>query len=242
MNKIITLLGISLLFASWDAFPQTGFLRGETTSGMMKTCYYNVLGDSYAKTISNVDLCPVSINVNQSPSVNPFSSRSQLHPFTKIGPFMGAEDVARISQQIRGNRLQNQLLQLQIQQQRMQLEQSRSRTYQQNNTQTYRSATTQKSQTLAQPKPRIEEDVRERVRYIIDRSQSSKNTSSQNHNSSTSSEVRNQQNQGMVSQSSKKPLSTVVPTANETRKTEWVHEVGGRKIHCVRTGELTVCR
>lgn len=40
----------------------TCFYKGERTSGMNKICYYDCLGSEAAITISNVSLCPLSIN------------------------------------------------------------------------------------------------------------------------------------------------------------------------------------
>lgn len=39
---------------------KTGFLKGERMQGMSKICFYDVLGESYALTISSVSLCPLS--------------------------------------------------------------------------------------------------------------------------------------------------------------------------------------
>lgn len=37
------------------------FKSGEQESGMNKICYYDCLGSAYAITISNVQLCPLTI-------------------------------------------------------------------------------------------------------------------------------------------------------------------------------------
>ena len=42
----------------------TAFKIGEQTTGMTKQCFYNALGNVYTKTISSVELCPLSIQVN----------------------------------------------------------------------------------------------------------------------------------------------------------------------------------
>jgi len=39
---------------------KTGFLKGDHEQGLSKMCYYDVLGESYALTISAVKLCPLS--------------------------------------------------------------------------------------------------------------------------------------------------------------------------------------
>jgi len=44
----------------------TGFLKGETTEGFNKVCYYDVLGDTHTKNVSSVSICPLSISVNRS--------------------------------------------------------------------------------------------------------------------------------------------------------------------------------
>lgn len=38
------------------------FKTGEQESGMSKICYYDCLGSTYAITISNIALCPLSID------------------------------------------------------------------------------------------------------------------------------------------------------------------------------------
>jgi hypothetical protein len=56
---------IALLFAgSALAFCKTGFLKYETPcTGFNKLCHYDVLGDDYAKNVSCVSLCPLTIEV-----------------------------------------------------------------------------------------------------------------------------------------------------------------------------------
>ena len=44
------------------AYAATGFLKGEKTDGMYKTCYYDCLGGEVAITISAAKLCPLSIS------------------------------------------------------------------------------------------------------------------------------------------------------------------------------------
>ena len=39
---------------------------GEKTTGMTKQCYYDALGNEYTRTISSVELCPLSIRVRTS--------------------------------------------------------------------------------------------------------------------------------------------------------------------------------
>jgi hypothetical protein len=41
----------------------TAFKTGERTTGMTKQCYYNYLGSGYTKTVSSVELCPLSVTV-----------------------------------------------------------------------------------------------------------------------------------------------------------------------------------
>lgn len=39
------------------------FLVGEKTTGMTKQCIYSALGNTYVKTISAVQLCPINLEV-----------------------------------------------------------------------------------------------------------------------------------------------------------------------------------
>ena len=43
-----------------DAGAVIGFLEGEREQGLSKICYYDVLGETYALTISSVSLCPIN--------------------------------------------------------------------------------------------------------------------------------------------------------------------------------------
>ncbi len=41
----------------------TAFKTGEKTSGMTKQCYYDALGSEYTRTVSSIELCPITIQV-----------------------------------------------------------------------------------------------------------------------------------------------------------------------------------
>lgn len=41
----------------------TAFKTGEKTTGMTKQCFYQALGNEYTRTVSSVELCPLSIKV-----------------------------------------------------------------------------------------------------------------------------------------------------------------------------------
>ena len=41
----------------------TAFNTGEETTGMTKQCFYDALGSAYTRTISSIELCPLSIQV-----------------------------------------------------------------------------------------------------------------------------------------------------------------------------------
>jgi hypothetical protein len=70
----ITLSAISLCPLSYDfitsppnphantppAGGKAGFLKGERTQGLSKVCFYDVLGETYAISVSAVSLCPLS--------------------------------------------------------------------------------------------------------------------------------------------------------------------------------------
>lgn len=46
----------------------TAYKTGEQVTGMTKQCYYNGLGNQYTQTIQAIQLCPLSIKVQQRPS------------------------------------------------------------------------------------------------------------------------------------------------------------------------------
>lgn len=103
----------------------------------------------------------------------------------------------------------------------------------------------QRAQTSVQSNPRIEEVGQAETGYIAG------DPSDENHNPSIPGDLRNQR-----SQVSEKPVneSSAVdkgdskqPGGNQNdsskvNKTEWVRDVGGRKLYCVRTAGQTICQ
>jgi predicted DNA-binding transcriptional regulator AlpA len=49
----------------------TAFKTGEQTTGMTKQCYYQYLSSTYTRTVSSVDLCPLTIEVEANPNSTP---------------------------------------------------------------------------------------------------------------------------------------------------------------------------
>lgn len=47
----------------------TALKTGEQATGMTKQCYYSAAGQSYTRTISSVEICPLSIDVPSTPPV-----------------------------------------------------------------------------------------------------------------------------------------------------------------------------
>ena len=52
----------------------TAFKTGEQTTGMTKQCYYSFGASRYTQTVSNINLCPLSIEVPTSPTSVPTAS------------------------------------------------------------------------------------------------------------------------------------------------------------------------
>lgn len=67
MAKFVVLLIGSLLFViGWgSAKAETCFSAGERSAGMNKICYYDCLSGQASKTISSVELCPLSVDSGQ---------------------------------------------------------------------------------------------------------------------------------------------------------------------------------
>jgi len=59
MKKLI----ITLLLISFTSHAGIAFLKYQYKSGLNKICVYNHLGSDVAKTISNYQLCPLTIKV-----------------------------------------------------------------------------------------------------------------------------------------------------------------------------------
>jgi len=46
----------------------TAFKTGEQTTGMTKQCFYDALGSAYTRTVSSIDLCPLTVQVPTNPT------------------------------------------------------------------------------------------------------------------------------------------------------------------------------
>ena len=78
---------IIMLFCS-HALSATGFLKGDSTSGMNKICYYNGPSGDFTKTISSVSICPQSasdgkMSAPTSSNVTGFLSRESTSGINK---------------------------------------------------------------------------------------------------------------------------------------------------------------
>ena len=63
-------VGTLLLFSASSASAQsiTAFKTGELQTGMSKQCFYDALGSQYTRTVSAIQLCPLSVQVQAAPS------------------------------------------------------------------------------------------------------------------------------------------------------------------------------
>ncbi len=52
-----------LLIWSPCAVAQTAFKTGEKQTGMTKQCFYRFAASEYTRTVKNIELCPLSIQV-----------------------------------------------------------------------------------------------------------------------------------------------------------------------------------
>ena len=59
MKKVYTTMLIIATFIT-TAHGAYGFLTGESTSGMNKICYYDVLGSTHTLNVASYEVCPVS--------------------------------------------------------------------------------------------------------------------------------------------------------------------------------------
>ena len=61
--------GITVMLAS-TAFAQTvtAMKSGEQVTGQTKQCYYSFAGNTYTRTVSTMQFCPQSIQVEEGPS------------------------------------------------------------------------------------------------------------------------------------------------------------------------------
>ncbi len=72
----------------WLIITALGILTGENVSGLTKTCYYDVQGSGYTKTIRAYQVCPSTIQVN-----NPGFSVPQTPKQTYIQAFKTGEEI-----------------------------------------------------------------------------------------------------------------------------------------------------
>lgn len=64
IGLILVLLG-ALIGSRADAYTVSGYLVKEYTTGMTRQCVYDVLGSTYIITVSAVEICPLTIKVEQ---------------------------------------------------------------------------------------------------------------------------------------------------------------------------------
>ena len=57
-------VGLLVTAPALSAQTITAYKTGERTTGQTKQCYYDGLGSEYTKTVSSIDLCPLSIQVS----------------------------------------------------------------------------------------------------------------------------------------------------------------------------------
>jgi hypothetical protein len=87
LSKTALLLAFLTFASSHSVAAQsvTAFGTGEQTTGMTKQCFYDGLGSVYTRTMSSIDICPLSIKVE--PSVRrsqavTSSPRDEPQPYT----------------------------------------------------------------------------------------------------------------------------------------------------------------
>lgn len=54
------LFALCAAFAPTESFAATGFLKGETSEGLTKVCFYDVLGETHTLNLPSTRLCPLS--------------------------------------------------------------------------------------------------------------------------------------------------------------------------------------
>ena len=72
----------------WLIITALGILTGENVSGLTKTCFYDVQGSGYTKTIQAYEVCPRTIQIN-----NPGFSVPQTPKQTYIQAFKTGEEI-----------------------------------------------------------------------------------------------------------------------------------------------------
>jgi len=72
----------------WLIIAALGILTGENVSGLTKTCFYDVQGSGYTKTIQAYEVCPRTIQVN-----NPGFSVPKTPKQTYIQAFKTGEEI-----------------------------------------------------------------------------------------------------------------------------------------------------
>jgi len=59
----IAVVGVLCAAPALPAQTITAYKTGERTTGQTKQCYYDGLGSEYTRTVSSIELCPLSIQV-----------------------------------------------------------------------------------------------------------------------------------------------------------------------------------
>jgi hypothetical protein len=60
-----------------QAHSATGLLKSERTSGLNKTCLYEVLGSPYTVNVEAREICPLTIDVPNPPTAPPVGARQR---------------------------------------------------------------------------------------------------------------------------------------------------------------------
>ena len=105
MNKQLAIfsaaatLGLAAFHQAASAQTVMAFKTGEQTTGMTKQCYYEALGNSYARTVSSVSLCPLSIQVPTVPSVQAPAAPTYTQQPRTITAFKTGEQTTGMTKQ-----------------------------------------------------------------------------------------------------------------------------------------------
>jgi len=86
VSKPALLVAFLTLAASHSLAAQSmmAFKTGEETTGTTKQCLYDALGSAYTRTISSIDLCPLTVQVPASPKPNQSIPSLQVVPRAEI--------------------------------------------------------------------------------------------------------------------------------------------------------------
>jgi hypothetical protein len=94
MKKLLAVL----LITSSPVSAGTAFFKSDHVTGMTKQCYYDYFGSEYVRTMRNIDLCPLTTQVNDAGTYRPTAPTPPPISLGGLAFFTGEENTGLTKQ------------------------------------------------------------------------------------------------------------------------------------------------